>query len=155
MTDLEARIAKLEAIEAIKALKHKYFNACDAKEADVVRACFLDDATIDAGPMGRYESADAFIDLFKKAGCHPHIIDMHHGANPEIDIVSDDRATAVWALYFHTMNTDAQTYRQMAGRYFDAYEFVGGAWKIASSRFVPHSILDGSLAALGTGGNGS
>lgn len=155
MTDLEARITRLEDIEAIKALKHQYLNACDAKEPDLVRSCFVADAIIDAGPMGTYDSADAFIDLFKQAGCHPHIVDMHHGANPEIDITSDTDATAVWALYFYTMNTDAQTYRQMAGRYFDTYRKVDGMWKITASRFVPHSILDGSLADLGQGGNGS
>ncbi len=155
MTDLEARITRLEDIEAIKALKHKYLNACDAKEPERVRACFVDGAIIDAGPMGFYDNADDFVTLFKQAGCHPHIVDMHHGSNPEIDIVSDVDATAVWALYFYTMNTDAQTYRQMAGRYFDSYRKVDGEWKIAATRFVPHSILDGSLADLGQGGNGS
>ena len=50
---IEERLAALEQIEAIKALKHRYFRACDAKDPDTFRACFIaDGADIDYGPLG-------------------------------------------------------------------------------------------------------
>jgi hypothetical protein len=40
--ELEQRIARLEAVEAIKKLKAKYFFACDNKQPELVRSCFVD-----------------------------------------------------------------------------------------------------------------
>ena len=37
---LEQRLSRLEAIEAIKQLKARYFHACDRKESAAVRDCF-------------------------------------------------------------------------------------------------------------------
>ena len=37
---LEQRIARLEALEAIRQLKHRYLNACDLKEVESIRDCF-------------------------------------------------------------------------------------------------------------------
>lgn len=38
--DFEQRLARLEALEAIRQLKHRYLNACDLKEVEVIRECF-------------------------------------------------------------------------------------------------------------------
>ena len=39
--NLEQRLARLEAIEAIRQLKARYFQACDRKDPGAVRECFL------------------------------------------------------------------------------------------------------------------
>jgi hypothetical protein len=38
--NVEQRLSRLEAIEAIKRLKARYFHACDTKQPDIVRECF-------------------------------------------------------------------------------------------------------------------
>ena len=38
---LEQRLARLEAIEDIGQLKARYLHACDRKDPDAVRACFV------------------------------------------------------------------------------------------------------------------
>jgi len=43
MSDLEARLSKLEAESDIRRLKARYLNACDAKDADAMRDCFTED----------------------------------------------------------------------------------------------------------------
>ncbi|MCM2330955.1 MAG: nuclear transport factor 2 family protein, partial [Pseudomonas sagittaria] len=40
--NLEARIARLEALEAIQRLKHRYLNACDLKQVESIRDCFAE-----------------------------------------------------------------------------------------------------------------
>ena len=42
--DFERRLARLEALEAIRLLKHRYLNACDLKEVETVRDCFATDS---------------------------------------------------------------------------------------------------------------
>jgi hypothetical protein len=43
MKDLEVRIQKLEDIEAIKQLKARYWFACDQRDAQGIKDCFVDD----------------------------------------------------------------------------------------------------------------
>ena len=74
---------------------------------------------------------------------------MHHGANPEIEIISESEAEGLWALYFYTMDTDGGTFRQMAGTYRDRYVKTDRGWKILESVFVPRSVADGKLGADG------
>ncbi|MFC6981111.1 nuclear transport factor 2 family protein [Microbulbifer taiwanensis] len=102
---LESRLHRLEAIEAIKQLKARYLSACDRKQVDVIRDCFADGpVTIDYGPIGRFEHRDGLIDAFERLGNHDFIVDMHHGQNPQIEILSPDSARGSWQLYFHQIN---------------------------------------------------
>ncbi len=46
MTDIAAiagRLARLEAADAIRALKLRYLRACDDKDPEAMRACFVAD----------------------------------------------------------------------------------------------------------------
>ena len=150
MSDLESRLAKLEAVEAIRRLKARYFNACDEKDADTVEACFLPDATVDAGPaIGKFDNAADFVAIFREMGCKPNIIDMHHGTNAEIEVISATEAEGLWALYFFTIDTEARAMRQLAGIYRDRYQKTDQGWKIAESLFVPHSVVDHAVAQDG------
>jgi len=55
MSDLETRIAKLEAESDIRKLKARYLNACDAKNEEAIRACFTQDAEIEFPPLGSFD----------------------------------------------------------------------------------------------------
>ena len=68
---VEQRLAALEDIEAIKNLKHRYFRACDAKDADTLRSCFVAaGARLDYGPLGRFDDADQLAAVFRRIALH-------------------------------------------------------------------------------------
>ncbi len=134
--DLEQRIARLEAIDAIKQLKAKYFFACDNKQADVVRGCFVDgDMVIDYGRVGSFTKADDMVAIYTKYACEPHIVEMHHAQNPQIKISSETQASATWGLYYYMIDTRRHTVTQLGGFYEDEYRCVDGEWKISKTTY--------------------
>lgn len=138
---LEDRLTALEQIEAIKALKHRYFRACDAKDPDTFRACFIvRGADIHYGPLGGFDDADQIAEVFTRIALHkvddkPVILDMHHGMHPDITLTGPDTATGRWTLKFRQLNMIERTERLLTGEYDDAYVIEDGAWKMARSHF--------------------
>lgn len=150
-SDIERRLRRLEDIEAIRQLKARYFACCDRKDPAGMRACFVDGRMhIDYGAMGVYDNADAVVKLFTDIGCHPHMVEMHHGVNPQIEIVDDTHARGSWSLHYFLINTQTQGVTQLGGHYEDGYAKVAGEWKIASTTFVATSTLalDAAQGAL-------
>ena len=140
--NLEQRIARLEALEAIRELKHRYFNACDLKEVAVIRDCFAEGAiVIDYGPIGSFQDRDSFVALYQSLACNERVIDLHHGANPEIELVAEDEAKARWALYYFNLDAETGATRQLGGFYQDRYRCIDGAWKIVETVFRAHSLV--------------
>ena len=140
--DLAGRVQMLEDIEAIRSLKARYLSCCDRKDPAGMRACFVDGAMhIDYGVVGTFTTADALVELFRQIGCHDYMVEMHHGVNPQIEILDAARARGTWSLHYFLINTRDRTLTQLAGYYEDAYAKVGAAWKITSTRFVATSTL--------------
>ena len=140
-TALEKRLRELEDISAISALKYRYLNACDAKQPEDVSNCFVaGKIDIDFGHIGRFDSREAFVNVFEELGCHAHIIDMHHAQNPVIRILSEDQATGHIGLRFLSINTQDKTRIQLSGHYDDEYRRVDGEWKISASRFTVAAV---------------
>ncbi len=136
MSSLEQRIARLEAIEAIKQLKYRYFHACDAKQPDRVRECFLPGKIdLQYGRIGEFSDREAMLSVFTELACQEHIVEMHHGQNPRIELQGDDNATGVWGLYYHMIDTRRELVTQLAGFYDDEYVRDGQAWYMAASRY--------------------
>ncbi|MCB1705608.1 MAG: nuclear transport factor 2 family protein [Halioglobus sp.] len=133
---LEQRIARLEAIEEIRQLKARYFHACDSKQPDLVRACFAA-GTIDLryGRIGNFDDREKMVAVFTELACQPHIVEMHHGQNPRIEVLDADNATGVWGLYYHMIDTRRQVVTQLAGFYHDAYAREDGQWRITASSY--------------------
>ncbi len=133
---LEQRIQRLEDIEAIKQLKAQYLHGCDRKQLNVIKNCFAEGAIlIDYGAIGCFHDRDAFVKIYEQMACNDHIIDMHHGQNPQINWVSENSATAIWDLYFFQINTQENTQTQLAGYYQDEYIKQNSQWKICSTKF--------------------
>ncbi|KRF16786.1 bile acid 7-alpha dehydratase [Nocardioides sp. Soil797] len=135
----EERLARLEAIEQIKALKHRYLRACDAKRPDEFRDCFVaDGALIDYGPsLGKFEDADGIAEVFSRLALRRVddkvvILDMHHAVHPDISLESETEATGRWTLRLRQVNLLDRTERVSAIEYADRYVVEGGAWRIAS-----------------------
>lgn len=139
---LEKRIRELEDREAIRELKARYLNACDLKDPVTVRDCFATgEVLIDYGWVGVFHDRDAFVKLFEDMGCHPQVLDMHHGANPEIRITGEDSAAGHWALHYQNINADSHALTQLAAAYDDEYVRTPDGWKIKSTRVQYLSTL--------------
>lgn len=136
---LEQRIARLEALEAIRELKHRYLNACDLKDVAAIRACFAQGPVlIDYGPLGVFNDREPFLALYSKLACVPRVIDLHHAANPQIDYHDLDNAQARWALHYQNRDAETGVTRQLGGFYQDRYRREAGQWCIVETVFRGH-----------------
>ncbi|WP_418058322.1 nuclear transport factor 2 family protein [Pimelobacter simplex] len=140
--DISARLARLEAVAAIEAVKHRYFRACDAKDPAAFRSCFVaTGSALDYGDLGRTD-ADGMAAVFAKIaperdpqdGRHV-ILDMHHGVHPDITVLDADHATGSWTLRFRQVDLTQGVERVLSGEYADEYRREDGAWKIATCTF--------------------
>ena len=140
-TALEARLQALEDIEAIRSLKSRYLACCDAKDPAGMRACFADGpVAIDYGAVGQFDTADAVVEVFKQVGCHPHMVEMHHGSNPQI-MVTGDRAEGRWSLHYQLINTLENSLTQLGAYYEDGYARTPAGWRISATKCVVTSLL--------------
>ena len=148
LDDLRRRLVRLEDIEAIRRLKARYLNACDSQDPQSAMNCFAEgEVSIDMGHVGVFRTREDFAALYRAAGCHPHILDMHHGGNAEIDHVDDTHATGLWSLDYRNINTNEKTVTFVSLLYHDEYQKIGGQWKIRKSRSEFKSALHCSYAS--------
>lgn len=140
---IEQRVARLEAVQQITALKHRYLRACDNKDVDGFRSAFIRrGATIDFGPMGSYSDADGIAEVYEQIALRKHgdahmILDMHHAVHPDIEVTGDDTAQGRWSLRFRQLDFAASTETISAMEYLDRYVIEDGEWKISYSRSMP------------------
>ncbi|MSP67832.1 MAG: nuclear transport factor 2 family protein [Alphaproteobacteria bacterium] len=128
--DLEARIARLEAIEAIKQLKARYCELCDqGYQPDGLAALFTEDAVWDGGPrrgklIGRAAIRQFFAGVSKEIPFARHLV-----MNPIIE-AEGDRATGRWQMFmpFTLRQGGKDTARWQVGSYVEEYARVGGQW---------------------------
>lgn len=132
---LEKRVRELEDREAIRALKAAYLNACDLKQPDAVRACFAEgEVLIDYGQIGVFHDRDAFVKVFEELGCHAHVLDMHHGANPQIELTGEDSARGSWALHYQNIDANSHGLTQLVACYDDEYRRTAHGWRVVATR---------------------
>ncbi|QKG27034.1 nuclear transport factor 2 family protein [Actinomadura verrucosospora] len=140
---LEQRVADLERIEAIKALKHRYWSACDGKDPVAFRDCFTKGAaSIDYGSLGTFADADALTRVFTDIALREvdggyAVLDMHHGFHPVITVLDDSTASGTWTLRFRQVNRVDNTELLMAAEYDDEYVVEDGRWKMVKSHVRP------------------
>jgi len=128
-------MSDLTEIEAIKRLKHKYLRCVDSKLWDELAQCFAEDA-VSSFASGQYtfKGADAIIGFLKEA-LNPTMLSMHHGHNPEIELISDTTATGTWALEDYLIMTEANMSLHGTAFYHDEYVKIDGEWKIKSTGY--------------------
>lgn len=133
---LEERLGRLEAIEDIRQLKARYFHACDHKQPDVVRECFPPGPVdLRYGRIGNFSDREHMLAVFTELACQAHIVEMHHGQNPRIEVHDANHATGIWGLYYYLIDTRRCTVTQLAGFYDDAYTRCDGQWRITRSYY--------------------
>ena len=159
--ELAERVADLERVQAICELKYRYWRACDGKDPDAMRACFVGSgAKIDYGPMGTFEDADPLIAVFAAIAL-PRlddgrwaVLDMHHGLHPQITVHDPTHAGGRWTLHFRQLDLARDTERLSTGEYSDEYVVEEGEWRIAASTYAPRWTLSRPFGeATVSGGN--
>lgn len=143
LEELEQRLSRLEAIREIERLKYRYLRACDAKDPDAIRECFVHDgAELDYGPLGKLAGRDALVDVYtslalRREGGTWLYHDVHHGHHPDIEVLDESNATGRWTLSFLRVDLEAGAIEQASIEYRDTYVVEGGTWKVRSSLVTP------------------
>lgn len=136
MSELEHRIARLEAIEAIRKLTALYAKAGDANNNHVqMRPLFSEDAVLDVKGFGRWEGLEDIIDGLAAAGRDRILWGLHYPVSPIVDLADDlQSAHAFWWLWEVTQmraedgsNTESLF---LGAVYKTDFVQVDGVWKI-------------------------
>ncbi|MDI3405583.1 nuclear transport factor 2 family protein [Streptomyces cavernicola] len=141
MVSLEERVARLEARVEIEQLKYRYLRACDRKDPQGFRDCFVRaGADIDYGELGAFAEVEDLVRLFTEIALARReqghlVLDMHHAVHPQIDFVSATEATGRWTLRFRQLNLAEETERVLCGEYEDRYVVEDGEWRLAKHHF--------------------
>ena len=140
-------IETLLAIEEIRRLKARYFRLMDTKDWARFGALFAPDAIFDV--QGALEEnpdlsslgdpivgRDAIVEYVRN-GITP-ITSAHYGHMPEIEILSPDEATGIWALedVLRPPVGGPFTLFRGYGHYHERYRRIDGAWCIAALKIT-------------------
>lgn len=131
-TSLDERVARLEAIEAVRSLKMSYARWCDAGfPAEQLGSIFTEDCVWDGGAVfGRHVGFDELQAFF--AGARSSVAwALHYIVSGAVEVADDlDTAKSTWYLW-QPMTLDGCAVWNM-GRYLDAHVRTGDGWRISS-----------------------
>lgn len=155
LEDLAARLAALEDKEAIRLLKARYLRACDLKQVEHVRDCFLPTGVrIAYQNFPEFSDRDAFVAIYEQMACQGGVYDLHHATNWDIELTGPDTARGAWSLNFRTILTGPRQVVRLAVEYEDTYRRAQGRWWIEETVSRVTSMLteqigeDGSVTVL-------
>src|SRR3972149_6736167 len=135
--DLEARIQRLEDIEAIKRLKYRYARCLDHRDWDQMAECFIQEAAVNySDGKFSFQGVNAIISFLKETlGSHDRIT-FHQNAHPEIEITGPTTAKGAWAMRDYVIDKSLNIGVSGAAFYYDEYVKVKGEWKIKSTGYT-------------------
>lgn len=130
--DLEARLQRLEDVDAIARLKAAYCAACDDDhDPDAVVALWAEGGTWRRSGRPICDGIDeihAFMQGMRDGKFIVH--SAHMVTNPEIDI-DGDTATGAWRFVMLYTNVDG-TFHRIIGHYADTFVRTENGWRFAS-----------------------
>lgn len=134
LAELEARMQRIEDVEAIKRLKYKYWRCLDSNRWEEMRDCFTADITTSYtdGAL-KLHGPDAIVNTLSKSSGERRksgVAGFHMGIHPEIEITSPTTAKGLWTFTFILLDPNSKQVRGQAAYYRDDYLKVNGAWKI-------------------------
>ena len=129
-------VARLEAIEAIRSLKAKYFRCMDMKLWDELPSVFTTDMQV-ITPAGEVYSSGGAEYAASLQHSLTDAVSCHQGLTAEIEIIDESHAKAIWAMQDILEWPDRhpkQGWKSIIGRghYHETYRFEDGAWRIAT-----------------------
>lgn len=129
---------RLEDIEAIKMLKHRYMRMLDSGDSEGLRSCFVPEATIRyEGGSYLYEAGnrEEIVALLSQSQNNQYV-GMHLALMPEIDVHDPDTAEGRWYMIDWAVNLATNRETQGAAFYQDHYVRRDGTWQILRSTYV-------------------
>lgn len=133
---LEARIARLEDIEAIKQLKAHYCEICDdGHDPERIVTIFTEDGTWEGKGIGHAKGHAEIRALFESFG-ERITFSQHMVMNPRIE-VNGNTATGTWYFFGPFTFRDGNQAKWQSTRYHEDYVKVNGQWKIRKLRIRP------------------
>ena len=144
MDDVEA----LQAIEAIKLIKARYFRGVDTGDAELVRGILADDCVLDyrgccTDPSTCRDYLPAMNVVMRgsdswssKGLASAGIVSVHHGHAGEVTLTSDSTATAIWPMTDRLFMPAGAAFSVMTGYgyYHETYEKTVDGWKLKTLR---------------------
>jgi len=129
-------LTRLEATEAIRNLKARYFRYMDTKQWDQLPSVFTADMQV-ISPDNRVwmEGGDAFAASLKHS--LEHSVSCHQGFTAEIEILDADNARGIWAMQDvieWEERHPREGWKSIVGRghYHETYRRENGEWRIAT-----------------------
>jgi hypothetical protein len=143
--DIEARVARLEALEEIRQLASRYALALDSRDVATLASLFVSDVRTGDGGQGREALARWFDPILR-----PYTTTFHLIGNHVIDFVDGEHATGI--VYCRPEHEVGSEWIVMPMQYWDRYEREDGHWYFRSRRpfaFYAADVLAQPLAAPG------
>ena len=129
----------LEAIEAIKRLKYRYFRTLDLKTWEEFGDCLATDIRARYGTQVmeepvHFDDRESVV-AFMSENLGRGVITVHVAHHPEIE-VDGTEATSSWCFEDTVIVPEFQTLIRGAGYYTDRYrKDADGAWRISSTEY--------------------
>ena len=136
---LEARLQRLEDIEAVRQLKARYCQACDDDHnPDRVAACFAEDGLWEGANIGVHARGhQAIRDYIGGVRASGRVGNPAHMVMNPIISVDGDRATGHWRfvmMYADRSDAAATHFHRIVGVYDDEYVRTDAGWLMSALR---------------------
>ncbi|MCB1688666.1 MAG: nuclear transport factor 2 family protein [Halioglobus sp.] len=135
--ELRKDIQRLMDIEAIKQLKHAYFRCVDTANLEELGTLFHEDVTVhfrggnyEWNLQGREEYVNNIGQSFSTEA-----VGQHNAHHPEIQILSETEATALWYLADNMWILNHNFKTHGTALYWDRYLKVDGKWLIKETNY--------------------
>ena len=137
---------RLSAIEEISQLKARYFRYLDTKDWAGFEHLFSPEAIFDMrngrgtdlDPDSIVRGAPAIRKFVSDAVAH--LVTVHHGHTPEIEVLDADHAHAIWPMHDVLIAPDGiqAPFKRLEGygHYHETYERMDGRWLIQTLRLT-------------------
>lgn len=140
--DLAARVARLEAVGSVLAIKHRYGELVDRlslriDQADIraLGELFTEDAFVDFVAV-QLKGRQAILDLYGGA-MQKNFAWVWHSFHSPIVEVNGDRASGRWTLQGMTITHDSPTPTTVYGRYNDEFVLTSHGWRMSRMILLP------------------